>query len=250
MEKKAKRKYNCKDISLIVACNHVISDLRINLVHFIEYSPLYNSQYMAAFEAKTEVMNELVLPPRSEQIHIKIIHNRIRTTMGSLTNPNQRLSHFVELAFPTTGISVTDFGITELRKALHSKNVGSTLKCLRTVCQNNTTYQEALSAKGLNAQLSNRYTNAYASITADKKKTYEIDTNRKKIIDDNIGKFNDLYDQLCEILTGGKALFGETDPEKAKFYSFRKLMKQNRRSRKKASNEPSEYTETYSSPKA
>jgi len=49
-----------------------------------------------------------------------------------------------------------------------------------------------------------------------------------------LGLLNDLYDQLSEILRIGKILYQQSDPAKLKDYTFTELVKQVRKTVKKA----------------
>lgn len=66
---------------------------------------------------------------------------------------------------------------------------------------------------------------AKIAAATDKQKQYEILINRKTIKQNNLGLFNELYDQLCEILKIGNILYKQTDPVKTKEYTFTELMK-------------------------
>ena len=58
-------------------------------------------------------------------------------------------------------------------------------------------------------------------------------SNRKAIVQNNLGLFNSLYEQLTELLRVGKILYKATDAVKAQEYTFTSLLKQVRITAKK-----------------
>jgi hypothetical protein len=70
-----------------------------------------------------------------------------------------------------------------------------------------------------------------ASIALDKVKqqSIEIRSSRKAIVQSNVGLFNELNDQLTELLYVGKILYKGVDEAKTKDYTFSELKKLVRR---------------------
>ena len=73
------------------------------------------------------------------------------------------------------------------------------------------------------------FTNASDKLDKGKQQTMEIRSNRKAIVQNNIGLFNELNDQLTELLYVGKILYKGVDEAKTKDYTFSELKKLVRR---------------------
>ena len=74
-----------------------------------------------------------------------------------------------------------------------------------------------------------RFANASTSLANDKQKQYEIISNRKSIVQNNLELFNNLYEQLGEIHAVGKILYKSTNTAKFQEYTFSELKKRLRR---------------------
>ena len=131
----------------------------------------------------------------------------------------------MKLVEPGIKISAADFGLTTLRKSIKTKNAEGAIINLRTVSSDLTKNNTLLAAQGLTPELSSRFTEASTSIEADNQRQYEIFSNRKNIVQNNLGLFNSLFEQLTEILRVGKILYKATDAVKTQEYTFNNLKK-------------------------
>lgn len=77
------------------------------------------------------------------------------------------------------------------------------------------------------------------SISNDRLRQYEILTNRKAILQDNVETLNTLHAKILEIHKVGKILFKGNDPVKLQEYTMTELIKKVRRVSKPA-DEPAE----------
>ena len=121
---------------------------------------------------------------------------------------------------------------------MRSRDVESVLKLLRTVEGNLKKYKTELEAKGLTEALALKFTDAGTTLAAGLNKKYEIVSNRKELVQNNLGLLNDLYDQMSEICRIGKILYKQTNKSKLKDYTFSYLMKQVRRVEKPEEPQP------------
>lgn len=225
------REYNCKDEELPVLSGFALFCLKRDRANFLDYSHKYNEAFIAAFEDEIGVVTDLVAP-HSEVTQQKLITERLNFNMHALLNLNNRLGGYIDMGYDIHKMTTADFGLSALRAAVNRRDVENVLKCLHEVNGNITKYNEALTAQGLKPELTEGFTDAYTSIAADKQTQYEISSNRKNIIQANIGTLNGLYATLSEVLSTGKILYHETDPVKEKEYTFSHLMKSVRRASK------------------
>ena len=231
------RVYNCKDEELPVISNFAVFSLKRDLADFTAFSPKFNKEYVSVFETKIASVNEVIMP-KSETLDLKTITARLYTTMDGLIDPINRVTGYLKLAKSGLKISGADFGFTDLRKNINSKNAEGVIANLRTVNTNLTKNAAVLSEQGLTPELAARFTDASASIAADNQKQYEIMSRRANIVQNNIGLFNSLYEQLAEILTVGKVLYKATDAAKVQEYSFATLKKKVAIATKQATAQP------------
>jgi len=125
--------------------------------------------------------------------------------------------------------------LTQLRKSINSRDGESVIKCLHTVNLNLEKFKNELEVQGLTAELVAKFSTATTIITEGKQKQYEIVSNRKLIVQNNLGVCNDLFDQLTEIFKIGKILYKATDAVKLQEYSFSELKKTARKTSSDAS---------------
>ena len=218
------RNYNCKDEELPTIGNKVLFSLKRDQADFISYSHKFENDYVTAFEAKIQVVFDLV-EPKSETVQLKIITDSVYTTMDGLIDPINRVSGYMTLGKLNKIISETDFGLTQLRKSIKGRDGENVIKCLHTVNLNLEKFKTELQAQGLSAELVAKFSTAATLITDGKQKQYEIVSNRKLIVQSNLGICNDLYDQISEILSIGKILYKATDAVKLQEYTFSELKK-------------------------
>jgi hypothetical protein len=225
------RNYNCKDEELPVIGRYVSFSLKRDLPDFSGYSPRFNGEYVASFDAKITAVTDLV-SPKSETVERKAITGRLYASIAGLADPVNRLEGYIKLAKDSIPISIADFGITLLRRKMNIRDTEGTLQNLRIVEANILKYREQLLTEGLTDDLTVRFEQASASIAADNQKQYEIQSARKELVQNNLHVLNDFFRQLTEICDIGKILYKKTAPEKVQEYTFLYLRKQVRNSSK------------------
>jgi len=224
MGTKNPRDYNCKDEELPIVSRFAAFSLRRDLDEFAAFSPKFNEEYATGYESQIAIVSDLV-EPQSETTQRKLITNRLFATMAGLIDPINRVTGYIDLTADTLKVSATDFGLTQLRKGINAKDIENVIKSLHLVNASITKYKTELTAQGLSEELANKFVTAAVSIAADKEAQYEILTNRKAIVQNNVSVCNNLYSQLCEIMKVGKILYKATDPVKLQEYTFTDLKK-------------------------
>jgi hypothetical protein len=231
MDNSSNRAFNCKNEELPVICKFALFGLKRDLADFTAYSPKFNGAYATGFEAKIAEVAELV-EPQTETAQLKTITERLYATMEGLINPINRLSGYANMANDTLKVPPADFGITPLRKGINAKDAENVMKNLNIVNANIVRYKDLLTPVGLNDELMARFTEAATAIAADKQRQYEIVSNRKNLVQNNLTLLNGLFEQLSEILAIGKILYKGANAVKLKEYTFNELKKQVRRTAK------------------
>jgi len=225
------RSYSCKDEELPVVCGFAAISLNRDLNDFSAFSPKFNAAYVSDYKSKIELVQDLV-QPKSETVELKLITERMYATLDSLIAPLNYVDGYLKLAGKTVPISAADFGLTQLRKSIRSRDVENVLQLIHTVETNLAKYNAQLSVVGLTDTTSNKFPEAGSLLSIDKNKKYELVSNRMALVQNNLGALNELNDQLSEICNIGKILYKQTDKAKLKDYTFTQLMKQVRRNGK------------------
>jgi len=234
------RLFNCKDEELPVCSKYLIYSLKRDLDSFTSFSPKFNKDYVTGFETKITAANDL-LEPLGETLAKKIITDRLYTSYFELIDPVNRTTEYLKMSKKSLKVTPAAFGLTALRKSINVKDAEGIVDNLNIVTGNIQTYRNILSEQGLTDELVNKLVTGKELITADKQKQYEITTNRKSIVQNNVSLLNDLYAQMSEIFSVGKILYKATDPAKLSEYTFTELRKKVRKTAKStetASNSP------------
>ena len=142
------------------------------------------------------------------------------------------LSGYLEMANGSINLSAADFGLSDLRKGINVRDPEKVIDRLKDVNQKVVKYKVPLAEQGFSDALQDKLTTTYTTLKADRELQYSIHSNRKELVQNNIGLLNDLYGQLNEILMIGKILYQRTNPVKGKEYTFSELKKGVRRSTK------------------
>ena len=222
------RNYNCKDEELPAICRYSVISFKRDLADFTAYSPKLSETYLAAYESRITTVEELV-SPQSETAEMKKITDRIYSGMNILLDHVKRLGGYLEMAGSSIALSAADFGLSELREGINKGDPEKVLDRLKDVNKNVVKYKAALSEQGFTDALQAKLVDVYTSLNADRQLQYQILTNRKALVQSNVGTLNDLYGQLTEILRIGKILYQGKDAVKQQEYTFTELQKRVRR---------------------
>lgn len=222
------RGYNCKNDELPMICKATLANAKRDLTDFAAYSPKFNEPFITGFGTKIGNLSQII-EPRGETALLAAINQGLYETMDSLIKPLNYLAGYLRMGNGTVKISTAQYGINDLRKAIKRRDSEAVIKMLHLVTTNNTRYAEVLKSHGLTDSLMEVFTNASDKLDKGKQQTMEIRSNRKAIVQNNIGLFNELNDQLTELLYVGKILYKGVDEAKTKDYTFSELKKLVRR---------------------
>ena len=218
------RIYNLNDEEIPVICNFAISSAQRDLDQFGAFSPRFTRDYLKEFSTLTTSVAD-ILKPQSELLEQKRITLGIYSTLDSLVDPLNRMTSYLHLTHGTLNITPDAFGIKGLRKNISARNVEKAIDNIHLVLVNIAKFKEPLLAAGLTEELIAKFTNAAASLVADKQKQYEMIAHRRSVVQNNKGLFNELYSRLTDILNVGKTLYKKTDPSKCMEYTLSNLKK-------------------------
>lgn len=218
------RKYGFKDVELTTMCRHNLYCLKRDQADFLKFSPKYTPEYIAGYETQIEAAEE-VNDPRAEAAVRKAMTQTLYATLDGLVDPLKWLEGYIKLAKDAIPISVADFGIPNLRKAIKSRDAEGAKGSLNLINTNIRRYKGILTPQGLTEELVKKLETDAAAIVEYNQKQMEIESGRKALLQDNVGLFNSLRDKFSEILSVGKILYGNSDPVKLQEYTQGELIK-------------------------
>ena len=231
MATQTNRNFNCKNEELPVICRFNLFSLKRDQTYFVDYSPIFGEEFIAGYENQINEVNELI-QPKNEMTAQKVITERLFNSIDSLIVPVNHLTGYINMSNGELKITPEGYGLSALRKCIRAKDPEGVMQNLNLIIANNNKYNDVLAEKGFKPELAARFTDAATSIAADKQAQYEMMSNRKLIVQNNMGLLNALNDTLSQVLSIGKILFADTDPAKAKEYTFAQLLKQVHRASK------------------
>jgi hypothetical protein len=222
---KTLKDFRCNNEELPVIGGFVSFNLKRDLTDFTAFSPKFGGNYVIDFDAKIKRCSELV-SSKEETAKLKVITTRMYSTMDNLIGHVNSLAIYVKMAKTDIPISVADFCVPPLRKAIHSRDAEAVLQNLHIMNNCIAQYKDALTKQGLSESVINLLGSAVVSIHDDNQRQYEIVSNRKELVQNNMELFNGLYADIIEICEIGKAMYRGKDAKKVKDYTFSELMKQ------------------------
>jgi len=218
------RLFNCKDEELPVVAKFVAFSLKRDLADFTAFSPKFTTNYVINFDTKITAISDL-LEPQAETLAKSVITARYTATMGSLIGSINRISGYIKLGKAELDFTDAGFGLSALRKSIEKNDVEGAIANLHIILANINTYKTILAAQGLTDEFISNLTAASQSLAADKQQQYEITSNRRSIVQNNISLLNDAYNQIMEINSVGKILYKGSDQAKLADYTFTDLLK-------------------------
>ncbi|MDR2424089.1 MAG: hypothetical protein LBD59_05105, partial [Prevotellaceae bacterium] len=208
---------------LPVIAEYLVFSLKKDLADFTAFSPKFNEMYVTAFEGKIDAV-KAILNPRDETVELKTVTERLYSTMNSLTDPIARVEGYVKMAGSAIPVSVKDFGLSLLRQKIWAKDAEGVLAALKTVNGYIDKHKSTLAAQGLSDDLIAVFTSSTTTIHDDNQRQYQIVTARKRLVENNLHLFNELYALIMDVCGVGKILY-KKDSALLKEYTFTELKK-------------------------
>lgn len=217
------RNYSCKDEEVPVIGGFALFNLRRDLADFTAFSPRFNNDYVDMFDSKITSVKQLTSAEMDTVEHKKITE-QIKNDCETIGLELNKVQSYLMLSKSIT-ISPADFGITATRRSINSKDIESILNNLKTLNTNIAKYREALQAEGMSDALVDKILLLTQNVDQNKQMQYQIISNRRLRVQDNISQINDLFALINEVLSVGRALYKKVDPAREKDYNMTELKK-------------------------
>lgn len=220
---KIKRSFNCRNEELVPIAKFTTFALKRDLN---KISQVYNNitpDYIATTEALiTEVDN--LIEPQAETLAKKQVTKALSESMQQLTSQINYLAAYLKLSNKVLRLTATDFGITKLRRAINKGDAEAVVENLKIVLTHIKDHSDVLTANGMGSNFVTTLEALLTKINADRQTQFELLSNRKNIVQNNLDKLNELYNRIVEIHIIGKSIFSKSTDVKNADYTFTKLL--------------------------
>lgn len=220
---KVQRTFPCRDEELIPIAKFLSFSLKRDKNEISQVYNNINPDYIAATDALIAEVENLI-EPQAETLAKKQITRALYESMEQIASRINFLATYLKLSKKELKLSDTDFGISALRKALRKEDVEAVVDNLKIVLTHTKKYSTVLQAHGMSSSFEAELDAMGAKIAADRQTQYELLSNRKNIVQNNIQKLNELYSRMGDIFSIGKSIYSKTNAVKANDYAFKKLL--------------------------
>lgn len=229
-----RKKFQGKHEELPPVAQFVLSSFNRDLLLFKDYSDEFDTTYATNFEAQITAVNDVVYPKTLTK-QGKLVTERIATNIERLKDLNTLTESYVNRAGRALTIAPADFGCRDLRKKLNKGDVEGVITALRTLLKNIDSNLAALTAKGLKEATRTEMAALPATLTTDNTLQNDNIQARNKLVNENIGLFDALYDTVMDVCKVGKVIHQTitNTPERMGDFTVAVLLKRVRAERRK-----------------
>lgn len=232
---KVQKSFTCRNEELVPIAKFLSFSLKRDLNEISQVYNNINPDYIAATDALIAEVENLI-EPQAETLAKKQITRALNESMDQIASRINFLATYLKLSNKELKLTATDFGILQLRKVLRSGDAEGVVDNLKAVLIHTKRYSTVLQAHGMSSSFEAELEALIPKITADRQTQYELLSNRKNIVQNNLQKLNELYGRMGDIFSIGKSIYSKTNALKAADYTFAKLQSKVRQ-KAKAKNE-------------
>ena len=220
---KIQRSFKCRNEELVPIAKFTSFSLKRDLNEISQVYNNVNPDYIAATDALIADVENL-LEPQVEMLAMKQVTKELNESMNDLLTQINFLATYLKMSHKALKISVTDFGLTNLRKAIYKSDAEAVVENLKIVLIHTKQNSDVLQANGMSSNFVEKLEALNTKIAADRQKQFELLRNRMLIVQDNTQMLNQLYSHILEIHLIGKSIFAKTNAVKLDDYTFKKLL--------------------------
>lgn len=220
---KIQRSFKCRNEELVPIAKFTSFSLKRDLNEISQVYNNVNPDYIAATDALIADVENL-LEPQVEMLAMKQVTKELDESMNDLLTQINFLATYLKMSHKALKISVTDFGLTNLRKAIYKSDAEAVVENLKIVLIHTKQNSDVLQANGMSSNFVEKLEALNTKIAADRQKQFELLRNRMLIVQDNTQMLNQLYSRILEIHLIGKSIFAKTNAVKLDDYTFKKLL--------------------------
>lgn len=198
------RKFTLRIEEMPVVGGFLLKSFETDIAEFQAYSPDFNPAYKAEFQSKLEIV-ESIVNPKKLQAELKKLTDDMYASTESLRSQLQLLEGYIKRAENLT-ILAKDFGISALRNNITKKDQEAVLENLKVLFQNIDDNLSAIQSKGFTTEAYNKLKATRDSIKTANQSQNEKMNQKQKLVEDNIGTLNELWDIMNNIMDAGKRI--------------------------------------------
>lgn len=219
---KTQKAFTCRNEELVPIAKFLSFSLKRDLNEISQVYNNINPGYIDATDALIAEVENLI-EPQAETLAKKKITRALNESMEQIASRINFLATYLKLSNKELKLTATDFGILQLRKTLRANDAEGVVENLKVVLMHTKKYSTVLQAHGMSSSFEAELEAIIPKITADRQTQYELLSNRKIIVQNNLQKLNQLYSRMGDIFSIGKSIYGKTNAVKAADYTFAKL---------------------------
>jgi DNA-binding transcriptional regulator GbsR (MarR family) len=217
------KNFKCKIEEVPVLGEFIVNSVEKDIDDFNNYSSLFTADYLVPIKAKIEVCKELAKSSIVSK-ELKATTQKLYDDANNLRGKLNALEGYLKLGADSLDIAVKDFDLKNLRLAISKHNIEGVIATAKTVLVAVKRNLPVLNARGLRQELIDEIETQLEEINSLNEKQNDLISQRNRLTDENISKFNDLWESLQPILTVAKAIYS-ADKVKLKDYTVSQLLR-------------------------
>jgi hypothetical protein len=216
--------FSCKIEELPVIGEFVVNSVEKDINDFSSYSPVFTINYLAVVRSKIDVCKELV---KSSVVtkELKSVTQKLYDKSNNLRVKLNTLEGYLKLGGKKLDVAVKDIGLKSVRRDISKSNIEGLISNMQTALVAVKRNLPVLEAQGLKQTLIDEIETQIREISSLNEEQNALISKRNRLTDENIEKFNDLWNSLKPIFDTAKAIYRGTDKVKLKDYTVVQLRK-------------------------
>jgi hypothetical protein len=215
--------FSFKSENLLPLANFVRTSYERDREMFISFSPSYNGNHLADFNAQQQLVADRVFP-KSLTMQLSSATERLYTLLEKLVFHLDKLERYLDKASATTGLPAKKLNLSAIRLKCRNSNVEGALKDASEMQQLIAPHLQALESVGYTPALQSELTEILLSINTENTLQDSLQKQRTQLVSDNVELLNALWETVNDILKTGKVLF-KSNPIKVKDYTQSDILK-------------------------
>ncbi|MEZ5195324.1 MAG: hypothetical protein R2764_02665 [Bacteroidales bacterium] len=202
-----------------VVASMVMDSLNRDLADFTAFSPKYDAVFVSDIATKVKAV-EVKTNTQVYIAQLKTITTSLYNSTDSLRPLMTRLEGYVMLAKDELNIAPADFGISDVRNKIGTKDVEGLLDKLAITLMHTTNNLAVLETKGFTAEaLTELETLTEAIRSKNPEQNLKMDE-KEAGVQANLGLIKELWEIIAEVMDIGKRLYKYDDTEKTGDYTI------------------------------
>jgi hypothetical protein len=202
----------------------IVNNAERDVNDFNGYSSMFTIDYFEAVRSKIEVCKELVklagVPKELKSVTFQL-YDRVKAFRMKLN----ALEGYLKTGADNLDVAVKDTGFKNVRMYLTKGNIEGLLSNLKTMLIVVKRNLSVLEEQGLTQTHIDEVEAQLQEINLLHEKQNELRRKRNRLTDENINRFNDLWNNMRLIMNVAKAIYQEVDEVKLKDYTVAHLKK-------------------------